>query len=117
MSKTTKLTIEEFLSIYTGFLIGKSFDVVISGLEKVYDEKGITTIETVSCHKKFKQYINTNRKDLVLAVDKLDKMYARKTTEDKVDEQINACVEKFKEIIGSDHVEVAVFTAENEMAM
>ena len=115
MIKTTKLTIEEFLSCYTGFLIGKSFDVVLSGLEKVYNEKDMSTLGALFFNKKFKKYINTNRKDLVNAVDKLDNLYARKTTKDKVDEQINDCIEKFKNIIGSDYVEVDVYNAEIEM--
>lgn len=96
-----KLKSNEFLSIYTGFVLGENFSVVTRGLEKLYDARKdeIPPYTAELLAKNFRNYINKNRPDLARAVKELGKF--------NLQDGVDTIVAKFEEIIGSNVVEIS----------
>ena len=109
--KTTKLSIPEFLSVYTGFLIGDDFNIVKDGVEKIFGIEPYTGTVLI-CAEEFQDYINKNRKDLVEEVSQLGKIHFDKKIE--IQPQISNLIQKFEKIHGSKTVEVATLKEKEE---
>lgn len=96
-----KLTNEEFIALYKGLC--RSFSTVVSAVEKVYGFVPFT-MEVIDCHEQFKKEIDNNRPDLVKLMKKLGD-YEKTPNVDEID-QLNDYLERFKEIIGDQEIEV-----------
>lgn len=102
-----KLTSNEFLSIYTGRIIGESFDVVTNALGKLYNVNGAEIgPATATClAQNFRAYIQENRKDLAEAVKEIESLkYDRKRDKNT---QINEYVKNFEKIIGKNTITIS----------
>ena len=114
-----KLTSNEFLSLYTGKVMGENFEVVKSAMQKVYGfdpfdpENGVEDPElvTVKLQKKFSEHVNENYKELADVVNELGEFKAK---EDGTMEELNSYVNDFEDLIGSQEVEVDAIKLNNK---
>lgn len=106
------LTSNEFLSIYTGYLLGENFSVVLNGLEKYFGYP-VTTVETIECAKKFRQQISKSNPELVSVMNKLGNF--KKDRNIDINTQINNYVERFEQMYGKS-VELNQYQG-NELSM
>lgn len=112
--ETAKLNIDEFLSIYTGLLLGSDVGIIYDGMEKIFGFRP-ATFSLVKCRKQFCKFVNENRPDIVESVEKLGKLEC--DPERDVTEQINEILDKYKNIIEQDYVEVEVLEYQNDFNM
>lgn len=97
MEKKVNLTTSEFLSLYTGWLFGPSFDTVTDACEKVFGFSPYT-LTTVECAKQFRKAIDKNRPELAAMVKSCGQIQKGHTDE---------FMKSFEEKLGSDTVEVS----------
>ncbi|MBQ8845293.1 MAG: hypothetical protein IJ008_04710 [Clostridia bacterium] len=97
MEKKVNLTTGEFLSLYTGWLFGPSFDTVTDACEKVFGFSPYT-LTTTECANQFRKAIDKNRPELAAMVKSCGEMQ-----KGRKDEFMKA----FEEKLGSDTVEVS----------
>lgn len=102
--KTVLLDANEFLSFYTGRLLGESFDIVKSAVEKLYG--GSSTLSPIVYQESFIKFINNTRPDLCDAIQNIGPF--TKTAGSDIMKDIETYVNKFKKEIGSDTVEINV---------
>ncbi len=98
-----KLTSREFLSVYTGYLLADSMDIVYETISKVYDFNAHThSLITFADH--FCDYIDTYRPDLAKAVKDCGEIDF--DNGEDVHRQINNYISKFNKTIGSNRIVV-----------
>ena len=105
------LTSEEFLSLYTGYVLGDDFNVVKSALKKVYgydpfdENSGILNPEevTIQLQKQFHEYIDQNYNELAQAAQELG---AFKSNGGDVKKEVKEYVDNFENMAGIVDVEI-----------
>ena len=97
------LTSNEFLSLYTGILLGDDFSVVTNGLSKVFDYP-VLTLDTVKSAQEFRRYINLYRPDLFSVMKKIGKFVKDESLD--INKQVDEYVKKFEREFGSSKVAV-----------
>lgn len=98
-----KLTSAEFLSIYTGVLMGDKFDIVIDGIEKLYDGRPLDAT-LIDCANQFRKYVNNKRKDLVTVMKKIGRPI--KSPERNLGQQVDEYILKFENEFGAKEIEI-----------
>ena len=112
--KDISLTSREFLSLYTGVLMGDDFEIVRSAIEKVYGidpfnmDNEIENPEelTVKLQNNFREYINEHNKELVEIMNTIGEF--KSNDQENVIEEINQYVNNFEELNKSDEIEISV---------
>lgn len=103
--KKVNLTSKEFLSIYTGFVFGENFSIVLHGLSK-YFGSSVTTLDASRCAKIFRQQIYKSKPELIKVMNNLGNF--KRNVNIDIDTQINDYVSKFEQMYGK-NVEVNQF--------
>ena len=109
-----KLTSNEFLSLYTGILLGDDVSVVESAMKKVY---GINPYDycktqeeaddlTLQFQENFKKHVDKNYKNLAGVVEKMGEFKPKSEDLNKIIEEVHDYVKGFEENIGSKEVVV-----------
>lgn len=97
------LTSGEFLSVYTGILLGDSFDVVCEAEEKIFGFSPMT-LTTIECAKQFRRYINTNNPELAQKVKELG-IFEHQDGKD-ISQEIKEYCTAFETLVGSKYIQV-----------
>jgi len=113
----TTLTSTEFLSLYTGVVMGNDFEVVKSALKKVYgfdpyDEKNQVENPaemTFKMQEKFRNYIDENYAEIKDVMDDLGEF---KPDDDNSDEKVDEYINNFELLFGAEEVDVDVIGLE-----